>query len=77
MIYVTGGGAWAKIDASEFLSGTVINTGPAEGFPFGWTSQSSSPTLHLPIWPGCLAQCLRPGLSLAPIFRLRPLLMDA
>src|SRR5262249_36130410 len=38
MIYVTGGGAWAKIDTSEFLLGTVLNTGHQESNTRGgWT----------------------------------------
>jgi outer membrane immunogenic protein len=38
MIYVTGGGAWAKIDSSEFLLGTVLNTGHQESNTRGgWT----------------------------------------
>jgi outer membrane immunogenic protein len=38
MIYVTGGGAWAKIDSSEFLLGTVLNTGHQESNTrSGWT----------------------------------------
>src|SRR5262245_39455809 len=38
MIYVTGGGAWAKIDASEFLLGTFLNTGHQESNTRGgWT----------------------------------------
>ena len=38
MIYVTGGGAWAKIDTSEFLLGTVLNTGHQESNTrTGWT----------------------------------------
>src|SRR5215813_11235773 len=38
MIYVTGGGAWAKIDTSEFLLGTFIGTGHQESNTrSGWT----------------------------------------
>jgi outer membrane immunogenic protein len=38
MIYVTGGGAWAKIDASEFLVGQTIATGHQESNTrSGWT----------------------------------------
>jgi len=38
MIYVTGGGAWAKIDASEFLVGNQIATGHQESNTrSGWT----------------------------------------
>src|SRR5262249_18328947 len=38
MVYVTGGGAWAKIDTSEFLLGTVLNTGHQESNTrTGWT----------------------------------------
>jgi outer membrane immunogenic protein len=38
MIYVTGGGAWAKIDASEFLIGQQIATGHQESNTrSGWT----------------------------------------
>ena len=38
MIYVTGGGAWAKIDTSEFLLGTFIGTGHQESNRRGgWT----------------------------------------
>jgi len=38
MVYVTGGGAWAKIDTSEFLLGTVLNTGHQESNTrSGWT----------------------------------------
>ena len=38
LLYVTGGGAWAKIDTSEFLLGTVLNTGHQESNTrSGWT----------------------------------------
>ena len=38
LLYVTGGGAWAKIDTSEFLAGTVLNTGHQESNTrSGWT----------------------------------------
>src|SRR5215813_13830415 len=38
IIYVTGGGAWAKIDTSEFLLGTFIGTGHQESNTrSGWT----------------------------------------
>jgi outer membrane immunogenic protein len=38
MVYVTGGGAWAKIDTSEFLSGVVINRSLQESNTrSGWT----------------------------------------
>ncbi len=38
MVYVTGGGAWAKIDTSEFLLGTFLNTGHQESNTrSGWT----------------------------------------
>jgi outer membrane immunogenic protein len=38
MVYATGGGAWAKIDTSEFLLGTVLNTGHQESNTrTGWT----------------------------------------
>jgi outer membrane immunogenic protein len=38
LLYVTGGGAWAKIDSSEFLLGTVLNTGHQESNTrSGWT----------------------------------------
>jgi outer membrane immunogenic protein len=38
LVYVTGGGAWAKIDTSEFLSGTVINRSLQESNTRGgWT----------------------------------------
>src|SRR5262249_47446569 len=38
MVYVTGGGAWAKIDTSEFLSGVVINKSLQESNTRGgWT----------------------------------------
>jgi outer membrane immunogenic protein len=38
MIYVTGGGAWAKIDTSEFLAGNPIPTGHQESHTrSGWT----------------------------------------
>src|SRR5262252_2083538 len=38
MAYVTGGAAWAKIDTSEFLLGTVLNTGHQESNTrTGWT----------------------------------------
>src|SRR5215472_948505 len=38
MVYVTGGGAWAKIDSSEFLLGTVLGTGHQESNTRGgWT----------------------------------------
>jgi outer membrane immunogenic protein len=38
MIYVTGGGAWAKIDASEFLAGNAFGTGHQESNTRGgWT----------------------------------------
>src|SRR5262249_21276548 len=38
MVYATGGGAWAKIDTSEFLLGTVLNTGHFESNTrSGWT----------------------------------------
>jgi len=38
MVYVTGGGAWAKIDSSEFLLGTFIGTGHQESNTrSGWT----------------------------------------
>jgi outer membrane immunogenic protein len=55
MLYVTGGGAWAKIDTSEFLSGTVINRSLQEsntrggwtvgggleyGLGYGWSAKS-------------------------------------
>jgi len=38
MIYVTGGGAWAKIDTSEFLAGNAFGTGHQESNTrSGWT----------------------------------------
>jgi len=38
MIYVTGGGAWAKIDASEFLANNSFGTGHQESNTrSGWT----------------------------------------
>jgi outer membrane immunogenic protein len=38
MVYVTGGGAWAKIDTSEFLAGNPIPTGHQESNTrSGWT----------------------------------------
>jgi outer membrane immunogenic protein len=38
LVYVTGGGAWAKIDTSEFLSGNPIPTGHLESSTrSGWT----------------------------------------
>jgi len=38
MVYATGGGAWAKIDASEFLIGNQIATGHQESNTrSGWT----------------------------------------
>jgi outer membrane immunogenic protein len=38
MVYVTGGGAWAKIDASEFLTTNIIGTGHQESNTrSGWT----------------------------------------
>jgi outer membrane immunogenic protein len=38
LIYVTGGGAWAKIDVSEFLPGFTIPTGHQESSTrSGWT----------------------------------------
>jgi outer membrane immunogenic protein len=38
MVYVTGGGAWAKIDASEWLTTNPINTGHQESNTrSGWT----------------------------------------
>jgi outer membrane immunogenic protein len=38
LLYVTGGGAWAKIDTSEFLSGRVINASLQESNTrSGWT----------------------------------------
>jgi outer membrane immunogenic protein len=37
-VYVTGGGAWAKIDTSEFLSGVSINRSHQESNTrSGWT----------------------------------------
>jgi outer membrane immunogenic protein len=38
MVYVTGGGAWAKIDTSEFLTTNIIGTGHQESNTrSGWT----------------------------------------
>ena len=38
LLYVTGGGAWAKIDTSEFLAGNPIPTGHLESSTrSGWT----------------------------------------
>ena len=38
LLYVTGGGAWAKIDSSEFLAGGAFGSGHQEGSTrSGWT----------------------------------------